>query len=385
LTKNNIKNYFAISLIILSISSMMVVQNHASATSVSLGTAGSFAILSGGGITNGFSGQPIARGNVGHISTESAPYTFAAGYSDLSGVGPLGTTATLGTPLGDEHAALTAIGTWNGVTNTGLACTFTFANGPINLSTDTTHGQIGQYVPGVYCINGAASIGTTGINFNASGTYVFKIDGALTTVSGSSVTFNGAAGGSNANAGNLFWAPTGGASTFGTDQFSGTVLAGSAAITTGAAENDTNARFISESAVTTGGGSNLFSIPPLTPSITLNPVADPVGTTVLVSGSGFVGNSLVTIKYDGTQVATTTTTGTGAIPSLVEFAVPASALGPNTVTATDAASNTASATYTVQTVTVPEFPLGGMVLLAIASMGVYLAIRYKVINPIKLH
>jgi hypothetical protein len=267
MTRNNIKNYFVMFVLILSASSM--VQNHAFATPstnpLNLGQAGDYAILSGnsaGVITNGVPGQLIARGNVGHTSTETAPFTFAAGFSDVSSPAILGTTTTPRTPIGDAHAVLTNIGTWDGTTNTGLACTFTFANGAINLATDTTHGAVGQYGPGVYCIDGAAVIGGTGINFNAAGTYIFKINGALTTVAGSTVTFNGAAGSSNANAGKLFFASTGAASTSASGQFSGTVLTGSAAITTGANSNMTNARFISESAITVGGGANIFSIPP---------------------------------------------------------------------------------------------------------------------------
>ncbi len=434
-------------------------------------------ILSGnnaGVITNGVSGQLVSRGNVGHTSTESAPFTFGLGYGDVSSPAILGTTTTSGTPIGDAHAALTAIGTWDGTTNTGLACTFTFTNGAIDLAADTTHGHVGQYVPGVYCIDGAASIGAAGINLNASGTYVFKINGAFTTVSGSTVTFNGAAGGSNSNAGNVFFASVGSApaaSLGATTQLSGTVLTGSGAITTGANDNMTNARFISESAITIGGGANLFSSPPaiLTPVITISPTSGPMGTLVTVSGSGFADSSAVTIKYDGTQVTTTTTTASGAIPSGVTFVVPASAAGIHTVQATDASSNTASTTFTVtapaitisptsspagtqvtvsgsgfapsstvtitydgSTVTtspitvtttasgaipsgvtfvvpasaagihtvqatdassntasttflvtiisVPEFPIGGMVFLVIASMSAYLVIRYKALK-----
>jgi hypothetical protein len=267
MTKNNIKNYFVMFVLIFSASSM--IGNHAFATPptdpLNLGQAGTYAILSGnvaGVITNGVPGQFIGSGNVGHTSTETAPFTFAAGFGDVSNPAILGTIATPGTPIGDAHVVLTNIGTWDGTTNTGIACTFTFAPGAIDLATDTTHGPIGVYTPGVYCINGAASIGTAGITLSGAGPYVFKINGALTTVSGSTVTFNGAAGCSNANnAGNLFWAPVGGASTGATSQFSGTILSGSAAITTGANTDNTNSRFISESAITIGGGANLFSIP----------------------------------------------------------------------------------------------------------------------------
>src|SRR6185437_11442887 len=158
----------------------------ATPVTTALGTAGSYVILSGSVITNGVPNLLIT-GDTGHVSTLSAPFAYING-SDHIGALQVGTLTTLGTPLGDEHAELVSIGTWNGTVNTGFACTFTFANGAINLATDTTHGTIGQYAPGVYCINGAASIGTAGITLNGTGNYIFKMSGALTSVSGSTVT-----------------------------------------------------------------------------------------------------------------------------------------------------------------------------------------------------
>jgi len=282
-----------------------------------LGTAGTYAILSGnvaGVITNGVTNQVITTGNVGHTSTETHPFSFGAGFGDVSSSAILGTTTQPGTPIGDAHAAYTNVGMWTGSAgnNTGTACTFTFANGAINLATDTTHGAIGQYGPGVYCIKGAASIGAAGINFNSTGTYIFKIDGALTTVAGSSVTFNGAAGGV-ANAGNLFWVTASlsdcvscgnvGAFTSGANtQFAGTVMTGSTAITTGATTNNNNARFISESAITIGGGANLFSIPSVIPSGTSGVIL--FGTTsangggIIIDSSKKVSDLLTTIHDD---------------------------------------------------------------------------------------
>src|SRR6185437_496867 len=146
-----------------------------SLSATNLGTSSSYVILSGSVITNGVPGQTIT-GNTGHVSTLSAPFNYTTG-SDHVGALQVGTLTSIGTPLGDEHTVLGNIGTWNGVNNTGLACTFTFANGAINLATDTTHGTIGQYAPGVYCINGAASIVTAGITLNGTGSYIFKMSG----------------------------------------------------------------------------------------------------------------------------------------------------------------------------------------------------------------
>jgi type II secretory pathway pseudopilin PulG len=72
-------------------------------------------------------------------------------------------------------------------------------------------------VPGVYCITGAASIGTGGITLSGSGTYLFRIDGALNTVANSSIAFaNGA------SACDLFWTPTAATTLGANSTFAGT-------------------------------------------------------------------------------------------------------------------------------------------------------------------
>ncbi len=90
--------------------------------------------------------------------------------------------------------------------------------------------------PGVYCITGAASIGTGGITLNGNGTYVFRITGALTTVANSVVSVTG-----GASACNVFWTPSqattlGANSTFiGTDIDAAGISIGSTILWTGRA------------------------------------------------------------------------------------------------------------------------------------------------------
>jgi hypothetical protein len=103
-------------------------------------------------------------------------------------------------------------------------CTYTWAPGAINLATDNLHnggGTPGQYVPGVYCTGAAsaASIGTQGITLVGSGTYIFIINGALTTVDNSVVTLSG-----GASACDLFWAPTAATTLGANTTFAGTDL-----------------------------------------------------------------------------------------------------------------------------------------------------------------
>ena len=156
----------------------------------SLGTAGTFGILS-----NSFGY------NIGLTSI-----TGDLGYNGVAPGG--GATLFVSGSTQDTTAAWTAAGlAQNAALDTGLnnlngqACTHNFPNGAINLATDTTHGQIGVYTPGVYCVTGAATIGTAGITLKGSGTYIFRITGALDSVVNSHVYSAGA------SSCDVFWTP----------------------------------------------------------------------------------------------------------------------------------------------------------------------------------
>src|SRR2546425_37523 len=88
-------------------------------------------------------------------------------------------------------------------------------------------------------------------------------------------------------------------------------------------------------------------------SLSLSPTSGNAGTTVKVTGSNFTANSGITISYDGTAVATTpgTITTSSSCGFSAAFTVPTSSGGPHTVSAKDAASNSASAQFTVTTST----------------------------------
>jgi len=95
----------------------------------------------------------------------------------------------------DQASALSALNS--------QPCTFNFAPGAIDLATDTTHGTVGVYSPGVYCTTGAQSVGGGGtITLDGAGTYIFRSTGALTTSANSAVTLaNGA------SACTVWWTP----------------------------------------------------------------------------------------------------------------------------------------------------------------------------------
>jgi hypothetical protein len=81
--------------------------------------------------------------------------------------------------------------------------------------------------------------------------------------------------------------------------------------------------------------------------INVSPSADPVGTSVTVSGGGFIPNSPITITYNGNTVATTTATAYGMIPSGTTFVIPSGTPGSYIIRAYDTSSNSASANFTL--------------------------------------
>lgn len=106
-------------------------------------------------------------------------------------------------------------------------CSFTFAPGAIDLSTDITHGDVGVYEPGVYCSVGAMTIGGP-LTLSGAGTHIFRTLGALNSTAGAVVSVT-----NGASACDAFWTPTQ-LTTLGADTtFIGTVI-DDAGITIGA-------------------------------------------------------------------------------------------------------------------------------------------------------
>jgi hypothetical protein len=82
------------------------------------------------------------------------------------------------------------------------------------------------------------------------------------------------------------------------------------------------------------------------PSIVLSPEEGYVGMDLNVTGHGFAANKEVTIKYDDSEKATTTTNDQGSFET--SFVVPESQHGTRPVTGKDAAQNEATATFVLE-------------------------------------
>jgi len=170
------------------------------ATSPGLGAASTFVILSDT-YSNTVSGTTL-NGDLGYTTPPAvAPTVNGATHQADSVYNQAGI---------DQNNALIALN--------NQPCSFTFAPGPIDLASDTTHGPVGTYTPGVYCISGAASIGGGGtITLDGAGTYIFRMDGALTTSAGSVVVLSG-----GASACDVWWTPTQGTTIGANSTFAGT-------------------------------------------------------------------------------------------------------------------------------------------------------------------
>jgi hypothetical protein len=199
---------------------VLAVPTATAATSPSLGLASTFSILAST-YTNTASGTTI-NGDLGY-TTGPAVAPTVSGTTHIAD----GTYNQAGIDQGTALAALAS-----------QACTFTFAPGAVNLSTAANGGIPGTFPPGVYCTqaNAAASVDTAGIILTGSGTHIFRIHGALTTVANSAVTIA-----SGASPCDVFWTPdaatTLGANTtfLGTDIDASGITIGSTVMWTGRA------------------------------------------------------------------------------------------------------------------------------------------------------
>ncbi|MHB9161585.1 MAG: ice-binding family protein, partial [Nitrosotalea sp.] len=196
--KTNITSYFIISVLVLS--ALSFTQNNAFATSaIDLGTAKTFGILAST-----------------YTNSASTSITGNLGYTTGPAVNPVVSGSTFVAPNSTYSQAGTDQNTAISVANS-LACTSNLGS-TVDLSSDTIHGSIGVYAPGVYCTTGATSTGT-GITLTGNGDHIFKIGGSLNTVAGTSINLSG-----GALANDVYWVPVGATTLGATSNFTGNIL-----------------------------------------------------------------------------------------------------------------------------------------------------------------
>jgi len=186
-------------------------------TAVSLGTAASFEVLAGSGVSN--TGATVVTGDLG-----VSPGTAVTGINGIAPGGPGTVSGTIYT------GATSAAGTAQG----DLTTAYNNAQG-LTLCPITVSGDLGglTLTPGLYKSTSSLSItGTLTLDAqgNANAVFIFQIASTLTTASGSQIVLI-----NNALSKNIFWA-VGSSATLGTNSvFKGTIMAyASITITTGA-------------------------------------------------------------------------------------------------------------------------------------------------------
>jgi len=123
-----------------------------------------------------------------------------------------------------------------------------------NLSTDTDHGTIGVYEPGVYCTAGAVT--AANITLSGAGTYIFRINGALgTTALDSVILTNGA------SACDVFWTPIGSTTLAAGTNFIGTIIDNANFITLNDAVNWTGRALSLGAGTVTTTSNDIITVP----------------------------------------------------------------------------------------------------------------------------
>jgi hypothetical protein len=271
------------------------------ATSPSLGTAASFAVLAGSTVTN--TGPSIISGDLG-VSPGSAVTGF-----------PPGTVINGTIHAADAVAAQAQIDNAAAFTALDQPCTTTYPG-----IQDLT--LVSPLVAGVYCAD--AFLLTGNLTLSGSGVWIFKAASTLTTSSNSSVT--------GADPCNVWWR-LGSSGTLGTGTtFIGNILA-LASITLNSNVNLTGRALAQTGAVTLSNNS-------VNASVCSAPVSTPTSTATLTSTEVVAATATQAAAATATQVAAATATQVAA--ATATQAAAATATQAPAATATQAAAATAT-------------------------------------------
>lgn len=253
------------------------------ATTPPLGMATSYAILAST-FTNTVAGT-VVNGDIGFTT---GPAVVPGGVHTNYGSGaPFATAGT------DQNTALGLLNSQPCNFNFGSATDLSLLSQPL--------------VPGVYCVTGAASIGTGGITLNGSGTYIFRISGALTSVANSAVMLSG-----GASACDVFWTPTAATTLGANSTFVGTNI-GPASITMGSSVSWTGRSLAFGGTITSDA--DTITVPNCSSPVIPAPIVTSTPTTTPVVMAPIVTSTPVVV------VPTSTATPVVVSPVVVE-AVP---------------------------------------------------------------
>jgi len=303
-------------------------------TTVDLGTAGTYAVLSGASVGNTVSaaGAPhtTLRGDLG-VKANTAPTGFPPG--EVIGASNIGNAAA-----GAAHADLLAA-------YDDIAA----RTGGTQLAGDLAGATL---TPGLHFT--AAAVSNTGAvtldgGGDADAIFVFRIGGALTMAAGAKVTLT-----NGTRASRVFWQVNGAAAVGAGSRFAGTLMAADA-VGIGAG-TQVNGRAMSRTGAVSLDANEFYSAPPAV-ALDGGPTASTTDTTPEISGTTDVGASgVVTVTIAG---RTLTATPAGGVWSVSSPVLP-NGTYPVVASVTDAAGNEGSATQdlTVDTV-LPVVTLAG--------------------------
>ena len=288
------------------------------ATFVDVGSATTYEIVAGTGITQAVVNNNAITGDIGN------PAGAAIGVScpEMNGGGSVPGSQVRSGDAGGPVLCVLPTDATVGTAITDWELAYTNANLQVVAPVIPIAGDIsGQtLVPGIYKSGAAVSIPGT-VTLDAQGdpnaVWVFQIDGTLTTGAGSKVVLaNGA------QAKNIFWVVTGYTSLDTTTDFNGNIMGwGYINLNAGA---KINGRTLSHTQVTLNGNTMTIPTDPSVhggPLVTLvKPASGPLagGNTVIITGSGFTGVTLPTqVTIDGLAVTSVTFDNDGQITAVI--------------------------------------------------------------------
>jgi Ice-binding-like/Bacterial Ig-like domain len=298
----------------------------ASTTTVDLGQASTYAVLSGASVGNTVNGvgapHTTLRGDLG-VNASAAPTGFPPGVV----TGTIRVGATAGPAYTDLAAAYHEVA--GRTAGAALA-------GDLNGLT---------LLPGLYSATGAvANTGTVTLDGDGdpNAVFVFQVGGALSMAAGANVTLT-----NGAQASHVFWQVNGAAAIGAGAHFAGTLMA-LTAIAVGAG-TEFNGRALALNGAISLASDDLYSAPPVVTiaggatAITNNSIPTISGTTDLAAPG------VVTVTIAGQTLTATPVGGGWSVPSAIL------ANGPYVVVASviDGAGNTSSATQQLTIDTVP--------------------------------